>query len=277
MKKILFPTDFSKTSLNAFAYALHLAKKMQAEIITLHVYPLIAGTYGDYYDFLYENYDIAELGQFENFKSEVPKLRMLAEKEHCSGVKVSHILQSGEVVADILATAEKERVDFIVMGTTGATGLKEVFLGSVAEKVINHAKVVVLAVPEGAIYKNIKNVLFLAELNKLQIDELKKVARIAAAFGAHTDVLQIKSHHHSCDVEILETWKKQFLQSDVYFYILTSNAIEDTVVDFMELNKSDVVAMPVHEKNIIEKIFLFSLSRQMAFHSRVPLLAVHVK
>lgn len=277
MKKILFPTDFSKTSLNAFVYALHLAKKINAEIVTLHIYQLVVGTFDDYYDFLHENYSISEWGNFENYKSEVPKLRMLAEKEQCQSVKVSHVLKRGDVVADILDTAEKEHADFIVMGTTGATGFKETFLGTVAEKVMNHAKAIVLAIPEKAAYKSIKNILFLAELDKLQVDALKKVERLAKAFNAHIDVLQIKSSHSETDADLLEKWKKQFLQSDLYFYILTSESIEDTAVDFMQLNHTDVVAMPVHEKTYFEKLFLFSLSRQLAFHSSVPVLAIHTK
>jgi nucleotide-binding universal stress UspA family protein len=40
MKKILFPTDFSETSNNAFVYALQLAKNIDAEVVTLHVYEL---------------------------------------------------------------------------------------------------------------------------------------------------------------------------------------------------------------------------------------------
>lgn len=277
MKKILFPTDFSQTSLNAFVYALHLAKKINAEIVTLHVYQLVVGTFDDYYDFLNENYSISEWGNFENYKSEVPKLRMLAEKEHCQGVKLSHILERGDIVPGILEIAEKEQVDFIVMGTTGATGLKETFLGTVSEKVMNHAKATVLAIPEKAQYKNIKNILFLTELSKLQTDALKKVERIATAFNAHIDVLQIKSSHSNGDAAILEKWKKQFLQSDIYFYILTSDSLADTAIDFMQLNKTDMVAMPVHEKNHFEKLFLFSLSRQMAFHSQVPVFALHTK
>lgn len=277
MKKILFPTDFSKNSLNAFVYALHLAKKTSAEIVTLHVYPIIAGTYGDYYDFIYENYDINELAQFENYKSEVPKLRMLAEKEQCQSVRVSHILKQGDAVNDILDIAEKENADMIVMGTTGASGVKEVFLGTVTEKVMNRAKAVVLAIPEKAQYKSVKNILFLAELDKLQTTALKQVEQLAEAFNAHIDVLQIKSKHSDKEESLLKKWKQQFLASDISFYILASASIEDTAVDFIQLNKIDIVAMPIHEKNFFERLFLFSLSRQMAFHSLVPVLAIHSK
>ncbi|MFT3796464.1 universal stress protein [Flavobacterium sp.] len=277
MKKILFPTDFSKNSLNAFVYALHLTKKTNAEIVTLHVYPIIAGTYGDYYDFIYENYDINELAQFENYKSEVPKLRMLAEKEQCQSVRVSHILKQGDAVNEILDVAEKEKTDMIVMGTTGASGVKEVFLGTVTEKVMNHAKTLVLAVPEKARYQNVKNLLFLAELDKLQTTALKQVEQLAEPFKAHIDVLQIKGKHNDEEESLLKKWKKHFLKSDIYFYILASASIEDTAIDFVRLNKIDIVAMPVHEKNFFERLFLFSLSRQMAFHSQVPVLAIHTK
>ena len=48
MKKILFPTDFSETANNAFIYAIHLAKSLEAELIVLHTFerPVISSLHG---------------------------------------------------------------------------------------------------------------------------------------------------------------------------------------------------------------------------------------
>lgn len=273
MKKILFPTDFSDVSHNAFVYALHLAKKLHAEIVTLHVYT-IPVPYGDH-GVSIEQCDYAEWSHFENYKKEVDRLHLIAEQQHCGQVKLSHKLESGDVVLEILGTCNAEAADIVVLGTTGATGLKEAFLGSVAEKIVNQAKAIVLAIPEKASFQHIKNILFVTELDKLQVSALVKVQQIAKTFGAHIDVLQVKNRHDESDAGLLAKWKSEFVQSDIYFYILTSNDVEGTVTDFMKLNNTDVVAMPVHHKGFFEKLFFFSLSRQMAFHSHVPVLAVH--
>jgi nucleotide-binding universal stress UspA family protein len=72
MKKILFPTDFSENSLHAFGYALQLAKKLGAEIITLHVYPEDVLPYSEYAPFLAQNYNIAEWGNLKIIKAKSP-------------------------------------------------------------------------------------------------------------------------------------------------------------------------------------------------------------
>jgi len=58
MKKILVPLDFSPASLNAFTYALSLAKKIGAEIVTTHIYEVAVATTVEFYDFLLTNYQI---------------------------------------------------------------------------------------------------------------------------------------------------------------------------------------------------------------------------
>lgn len=274
MKKILFPTDFSPASLNAFIYALRFASKMHAEIITLHVYELPVGAYTDYYDYLTENYKISDIGQFENFKDEVPKLREIAERESLGHVKISHMLEKGEVVETILGVQVTERIDYIIMGTKGASGLKEIFIGSVAEEVINRATASVLAIPDKCTYRPTKNILFLTDYENSQLDTLKKVAHIAQLFKAHVDVLQVKSHHEAQDEEILAKWKADFISDDVRFNILASKSVEETVLDFMELEHTDLVAMAVRHKGFLERLFLYSLSRNLAYHSEVPVLAI---
>ncbi|KGO95102.1 universal stress protein [Flavobacterium subsaxonicum] len=275
MKKILFPTDFSKTSLNAFAYALHLAKKFNAEIITLHVYELPIGMAITSYDYLQENYDINELSEFENYKSDVPKLRAIAEKEQLEHIKVSHVLENGDTIQEILNLAHKDAIDVIIMGTTGATGLKETFLGSITEKVINQSKTTVIAIPEKCRYTSIKKMLFLTQYEKFEMDILQKAKEIADIFGAHIDVLQIKLHHEPIEAIIIDKWKEHFNKADINFHVLATNAIEETALDYIELNHVNMVTMPVHHKKFFKRLFSFSLSTQMAFHSKVPVMSLH--
>ncbi|MNK66008.1 universal stress protein UspE [compost metagenome] len=274
MKKILFPTDFSNASLNSFIYALRLAKKIDAEIITVHVLDLPLQLVIDNSDFLIENYNISEWGDFENFKSKVPKLRDIAEKHLLQRIKVTHMLERGNITEEILNIAHNEKPDFIVMGTTGATGLKEVFLGSVAEKIINKSRCRVLAIPEGCQYKPIRKILFLALYEKYELDLLGQIEEIAGLFNAHINVLQIKKNHEEEDNIRISQWKDHFEKADMTFSILATDAIEETVLDYIELNKIDVAAVTVHQKGFFEKLFLFSLSRQLAYHSTVPILTI---
>ena len=274
MKKILFPTDFSKTSLNAFVYALHLAKKLNAEIITLHVYEFPIGMPVDNYDFLLENYNVGAWGVFENFKSEVPKLREIAQRERLEHVPVSHMLERGDVVNGIVNAAATEKADLIVMGTRGATGIKELFLGTIAEKVLKHSKSFVIAVPGNYVYEPIHKILFLTEYAKLEMDLLKKVKEFADIFNAKVHVLEASKNADGNIDELISKWKAHFKKTGISFSYIDTNASEDMILEFIDYQKINMAAMSIHRKGIFERIFLFSLSRQMAFHSSVPILGI---
>lgn len=274
MKKILFPTDFSKISLNAFEYAIRFASKINAQIITLHVYDLPTVTTMENYDFLLQTYDLTELSEFENYKSEVPKLRKIAEKLHLGHVPMSHVLQQGNPKEAILAAAKYEQPDYIVIGTKGASGLKEVFLGTIAERVINESKVPVLAIPQEAKFRGIKKVLYITQLENLEMDMLLKVCRLAEAFMADVDVLQIKPYREEEEDMLLTKWRTHFKNEQVRFTILHSTTSEGVIADYIDTNKIDIAALVVHHKDFWQRQFLFSLARNMAYHTTVPLLSI---
>lgn len=273
MKKILFPTDFSKSSFNAFAYAIHLAKRIGAEIITLHVYNFPEGIVTDAYENVLDNYDIRELGSFENYRSEVPKLREIAEKNQGNKVKLSHVLERGDAVDTILTVAAQNHIDFIVMGTNGASGIVEGLFGTVTEKVMNRANCQVLAVPVSCQYAPISKILFLTQFEQRHKNNLHKLIAFANLFNAHIDVLYVPLHHTEEEVETLREWRAEFKHEDVYFYIIGSDTLEETIMDFMELHRTNLLAMTVKRKGLFERLLYYSVASKMVFHSEVPVLS----
>lgn len=277
MKKILFPTDFSKTSLNAFVYALHLAKKLHAEILTLHLYLPPGDTYADMYGYIYANYEIDDLGEFENFKSEVPKLRNIAEKEHLGKIQMHHMLRQDDAVEGILSVAKEEDADYIVMGTNGASGITGALFGSTTEKVINSAHIPVLAIPSGCDYQDPHKLLFLTQYHESEVKIMDAVIGIASHFKAHIDVLEIRKRHKNNEAKMLKQWKGQYIENDIDFSVLINDDVETTVANFIAKRKTDIVVMMVKHKGFFEKLFLYSLSRNLAFHSAIPVLSIPVE
>ncbi|WP_291083709.1 universal stress protein [Flavobacterium sp. BFFFF1] len=274
MKKILFPFDFSMTSVNAFAYAIKLAKKVGAEIITVHAYNFPAGVTNEYYSNLLEMYDVTELGSFENYTNEVPKLREIAEQQKAQHVKLSHVLENGEAVDTILKLADKNQVDFIVMGTNGASGLEEGLFGSVTERVMNRSKCIVLAIPGSCNDLSLSKILFLSQYEQRHKKTLHDLTVFAKAFKAHIDVLQVKPHHSDDEPDTISEWKKEFSNEDIHFHIIGSDTIEETITDFMELHHSHLLAMTVKHKGLFERLFYYSIASKMVFHSKIPVLSI---
>ena len=148
------------------------------------------------------------------------RLRKIAEKLDLGHIQIKHVLRQGDAVLEIVDTIKEDKPDFVVMGTRGASGFKEVFLGTIAERVINQSTVPVLAIPENAKFKGIKKILFLAELEKLEMDMLAKVCRLADTFNAAIEVLQVKPYKEDNEGIVLNTWKERSKNEKVHFTII---------------------------------------------------------
>ncbi|MBS7788278.1 universal stress protein [Flavobacterium sp. CYK-55] len=276
MKRILFPTDFSQNSLNAFVYALKLAHSLKAEIVTLHTYDYPQPDYMGAPIFLPDIYQVTDLAEFENYKGHIPMLRELAEQQRLENVQVSHVLEYGELVPTISALHQKEPFDYIVMGTKGATGWAETFLGSVTRRVINDAQVPVFVVPEQARFAPFRKFLFITGYAPEEIPVFKKVLALANIYHAQVDCLYVKPDHTTADNMALHEWKTIFDEPYVRFHRLHSRDIEGSVLDFIELHQIDILAMTTHHRNFFERLFQTSLSEKFVYHAQLPMFTVMV-
>jgi nucleotide-binding universal stress UspA family protein len=274
MKKILFPTDFSDVSKNAFIYALKLADAIDAEIITLHVYQLDSPAYLDVSIYLQEIYEYEELTNFENYKDEIPVLRKIAEANNLSDVKISNVLLQGNLVNEVVKLSKKENIDFIVMGTKGVTHLREIFLGTVATKIMNESKAIVLAIPEKCEYKPIEKILFTTKYDIKDIEALKKTQNLANVFHSHIDCLNVKPPHTTDKDDFVVDFKNVFKDQNVDFHSVLSNDVEGEVLNFIEKNSINMIAIHVHHRSFFQKLFDVSLSKKLAFHSNIPILSI---
>ena len=130
MKRILVPTDFSKHAEYALKVAAQIAKKNDGEIFLLHMLEL--PTTGN--DAVSRAHDIPELMFFKN--AAVAKLDELMDADYLDGVKISRIIQFEMAFEGIIKNGEAHNADLIVMGSHGANGFQEMFIGSNTEKVI---------------------------------------------------------------------------------------------------------------------------------------------
>jgi nucleotide-binding universal stress UspA family protein len=140
MKKILIPTDFSDNAENALKVAAQIAKANNSELILLHM--LEIPSQGG--DAVVAGHNIPELMLFKNVAIE--KLDDLMEADYLNGLEVSEVVQFEMAFDGIMNISKKNDVDLIVMGSHGASGFKEMFIGSNAEKVVRNSEVPVLII-----------------------------------------------------------------------------------------------------------------------------------
>ena len=140
MKRILVPTDFSKHAEYALKVAAQIAKKNDGEIFLIHMLEL--PTSGN--DALSTSHDMPELIFFKN--AAVQKLDDMMNAPYLEGLSVSKIIQFEMAFEGIIKNGEAHNVDLIVMGSHGASGFQEMFIGSNTEKVVRNSNVPVLVI-----------------------------------------------------------------------------------------------------------------------------------
>ncbi len=141
MKKILVATDFSAGSLPALSQALEIARRFSARLLLVHVIHDPAEAPGFY--------SAKKAGKkvFRNMEQAARQMMEEFADKHMKNFKKSDArVVPGLPAAQIVHLAEKEKVDLIVMGTHGRSGLTRLMLGSVADKVVRSATCPVLTV-----------------------------------------------------------------------------------------------------------------------------------
>ena len=143
-KKILFCTDFSENSDYAFEFAYGIAKRDGSLLNILHVIPQNPNQAVTEAHITEENLEKIQKAIEENLDNNY--------KEHYvkkieDGVRFEIVTKSGREDEEIIKFAKQEKVDLVVMGTHGRTGIEHVFFGSVAEKVLRHSPFPVLIIP----------------------------------------------------------------------------------------------------------------------------------
>jgi nucleotide-binding universal stress UspA family protein len=139
LSKILVPIDGSNNSLRALEHAIYLANKIDTHITAMNVIDTPPTVYVESQKLLDD--------LLANFRSEAAKILDQYEKEAAkSGVKIEKVILEGDAASNIVGFAQKGAFDTIIIGRRGLGRFKAMVLGSVSNKVLQHARCSVLIV-----------------------------------------------------------------------------------------------------------------------------------
>jgi nucleotide-binding universal stress UspA family protein len=137
-KRILCPVDFSETARAALETAIELASKFDSEIVLVHAYPIPGYTFPD-------GSAVASSRMLQDEATRhLEEWRLLAVKGGAKHVTVETAV--GDPAGEIVRIAQEAKIDLVVMGTHGRTGIEHALMGSIAERVVRRAKCPVLTV-----------------------------------------------------------------------------------------------------------------------------------
>jgi len=267
MKKILVPCDFSKPAINAFKFALDVAAQSKGSVYLLNIVELPV---------LHDTVMMPVL----NFEAELLKeLKEKAEKSFSkltskyasSGVKVIGEVVFGPVAREIIDFTNAQKIDLVVMGSHGASGIREFVTGSNAEKIVRNSPVPVLVVKDYS-KRSIKNIVFPNTLDTEHQEALTmKVKGLQAFFKAHLNIVWINTPlNFMSDAETfkrLEAFANRFMLKDYSLHVFNHRDEEAGILEFTSKIKGDIIAMATHGRKGISHLLNGSLAEDVVNHT----------
>jgi len=276
MKRILLPTDFSENAYNAIKYAVKLLKDEVCEFYVLHTYtPAIvsAGSMLDSYSALTLQKVAQESAQKKLDELEDRITKDFPNQNH----NFTSIASFNMLIGEMKALIKKENIDMVIMGTQGATGAKEIFLGTHTMYAIKKMKCPVIAVPTNFKYEAPKEILFPTDY---KLDKHNKYLPILRELcNKHTSRLHILNAYYGTPLTKIQLNTKAFL--DAYFmdnahlfHIVEGADVLGAVEQFQMKAKINFMVMIHNKHNFLENILFKPVINQVVYHTNVPFLVI---
>ncbi|MEO1049388.1 MAG: universal stress protein [Bacteroidota bacterium] len=281
MKKILIPTDFSEVADRALEVAVNISRKVDAQLIVLHVIEHPSG--GTFNASGEINLPSGEEGLYMIKLVEKAKRDMagLMERDLFEGVNAKQELQIGNPFHGIRDIVTEHDVDLIVMGTLGASGLEEILVGSNAEKVVRHAACPVLSVTDRVENFDFKDIVFATGMTDEEAAYVDVVKTTQAMYGATVHIVRINTpNNFQTDRDSLQQLNE--FATKVGFENFTVNVFNDVseeegIVYFSESINADMIALATHGRTGFAHLLSGSIAEDVVNHSKRPVLTFNIK
>lgn len=272
MKKILVPCDFSDSAKLAYKFALDIASQNEGEIVVLKIIDLIPR--------YIENLDSNPF--YSGSGSVVAELKAEAKRDFeklnktidTKNVPVKFVVSQGTVSQTILKEIHKQSVDIVVMGTKGASGLKELLVGSNTEKIVRIAPVPVFAIHRATQVSRIKNIVFPTNLDLTQSTLIQKIKGLQSFFKATLRILYVKTpSERATDSEM-----KVSLENYAQFYGLENFSVHISheineqagILKFAGRTGNSIVAMATSGHTGLTHYMVGSIAEDVVNHAHEP-------
>lgn len=258
MIKILVPIDFSPTSVNALRYALNLFKDADTEITVVNTYTTSSPAF---------HMKSMERILKKDGEDEMQSLMEQCKRDYPAQI-IHHKVIKGDPVDVTLSAAKSGDFDLIIMGTKGASGLKEVFIGSVAGEVISRSAIGVIVIPNEYEYSPLQKIVLAFEestLNEGTLDPLKLLvdADIKTQFLHFTRDLDPDIFFDPADFK--------FLSPEIINYPCDTD-INTCLEEYVSKNKPDILVLIRSNKGFFTRLYSGSVTLSQTFHSSIPLM-----
>ena len=273
MKRILVPTDFSIQAENALKVAAQLAVKHNSEIHLLHSLemPLSINGSGDNSN-LPESLFFIKLAE-KNFSE-------ILEKPYLQNIDVHETIGHNEIYNDISEAVKVSGIDLVVMGSHGANGFKEMFIGSNTEKVVRTSKIPVLVIKNNHADFQVKDFVFATDFSDECKPSFKEAIKFANGVDAKIHLLFVNTPGDfkttSQANEIMQKFVKGMDVENFTFNVYNDNSVEKGILQFAKDTNAQLIGMSTHGRKGISHFFNGSISEDLVNHANMPVITFKI-
>ena len=275
MKHILVPIDFSKESKCAAKVAAKLAKKIDADIFLLHILDMPEGVVD-----AMAGGDNSTPASLLFMKKVHERFDELKAEPFFDGLKINEKVQFDKTFDAIIEESKKDHIDLIVMGSTGASGLKEIMVGSNTEKIVRHSDVPVLVVKKGSADVDFNSIVFASDFGADSKTKFQDVIDFANVFDAKLHLLYVNTPHKFNSTKKISTTMANYIADfdikDFDTYIYNEITVEKGILNYTDEIGADLIALNTHGRSGLSSFFNSSVSQDLANHALKPIITFKI-
>lgn len=277
MKKIIVPVDFSEYSEFALKAAALLSKKVPVEIYALHMLDL-------------QEVNMSQTSSYSQekgiyfLKLAEQKFKKFLQKDFLKEVKVVPVIKHYKVFSEVNAIAKEINADLIIMGSHGASGLKEFFTGSNTEKVIRYSEIPVLILKNELKDVDFSDIVFATDFSEETIPSYKIMLGSLDFLGAKKHLLFVNLPNEKFKTTPeMDTLANNFLMSAegnvdrlINVNFVCAKTVEDGILSFSNAVGADLITLITHGRKGLAHVFSGSISEDISNHSALPIMTFKI-
>ncbi|MEK6782605.1 MAG: universal stress protein [Bacteroidota bacterium] len=267
MKKILVPCDFSEPSIEAFRFAIDIASLSGGSVTVLKVIDMPVG-----YDtafgmprYIDSSGILLELG-----KEAKDNYEKLVKKYGKGYAHIKFYVVHGSTSVMIRDYIEEKKFSLVVMGTHGATGMNEFFVGSNAEKIVRFSKVPVFVIRKNVSVSSIRNIVFPTSMQVGQGDFIKELKLLQEFFNAKLHILFLNTPENFIRDNELKEYAAHYKFTNFTLNLRQDRYEPDGIISFVEEIKADMLAMATHGRKGLSHFLAGSITEDVVNHIECP-------
>jgi len=273
MKKILVPTDFSPQAEKALRVAVQIAQKQKSEIYLLHSLDMPSQIRG-----VQNNSSMPESLYF--IKLAEKNFEELFEKDFLKPIEIHEAIGHDEIYNDINTSVKENDIDLIVMGSHGASGFKEMFIGSNTEKVVRTSNIPVLVIKNSNPSFKVDNFVFATDFSEEGRKAFDDAQKFAKTMDAKMHLLYVNTpsgFKTSSEAQaLMENFIKGMGAENYTLNVYNDVSVEKGILGYAKDNNADIIGMSTHGRKGIAHFFNGSISEDLVNHAQMPVITFKI-